>query len=66
MIAQRVFDRVEPQTQAVSLGELKLKGFDRPMAAYEVVTWRGAPMSPEASATSSPVVPAETEALRKT
>ena len=66
VIAQRVFDRVEPQTQAVSLGELKLKGFDRPMAAYEVVTWRGAPMSPEASATSSPVVPAETEALRKT
>ncbi len=66
VIAQRVFDRVESQTQAVSLGELKLKGFNRPMAAYEVVTWRGAPMNPEASSTSSPVVPAETEALRKT
>ena len=66
VIAQRVFDRVESQTQAASLGELKLKGFNRPMAAYEVVSWRGAPVNPEASSTASPVVLPETEALRKT
>lgn len=40
VIAQRVFDRVEPYVEAAPLRELSLKGFNRPMPAYEVLGWR--------------------------
>jgi class 3 adenylate cyclase len=36
LIGQRVFGAVEGQVDATSIGELELKGFGRPIAAYEV------------------------------
>jgi adenylate cyclase len=41
VIAQPVYARVEPDVEAAPLGELELKGFNRPMAAYEILSWRG-------------------------
>ena len=41
MIAQRAFSSVENWVEASHIGELKLKGFNAPIAAYEVVSWRG-------------------------
>ena len=37
VIAQRVFERVEPVVEAAPLRELNLKGFNRPILAYEVL-----------------------------
>jgi adenylate cyclase len=54
VIAQHVFTRVEPWTQTASLGQLTLKGFSRPMAAYEILSWREAPLKPESASTNSP------------
>jgi hypothetical protein len=36
LIGQRVFAAVEENIDAASVGELELKGFVRPIAAYEV------------------------------
>jgi adenylate cyclase len=41
VIAQRVYSCVEQSVEAVSLGELKLKGFKRPMGAYNTLRWLG-------------------------
>ncbi|MBO0733526.1 MAG: GAF domain-containing protein [Methylocapsa sp.] len=40
IISQRAFGIVEPWVKAAPIGELKLKGFSRPMAAYEILAWR--------------------------
>jgi adenylate cyclase len=40
LIAQRVFAAVEEQVEAEPVGELELKGFGRPVVAYEVVALR--------------------------
>ncbi len=40
LVSQRVFGSVEAQVEAAPLGELTLKGFHRPMPAYEIVRWR--------------------------
>ncbi len=39
LVSQRVFGAVESLVESVSIGELNLKGFQRPMAAYEIVRW---------------------------
>ena len=31
--------------EAASIGELTLKGFAKPIAAYEILSWRGQPQS---------------------
>ena len=40
LISQRVFASVEPLVEAAPVGELTLKGFHRPMPAYELIRWR--------------------------
>jgi class 3 adenylate cyclase/CheY-like chemotaxis protein len=41
VISQRVFDNVQAQVEAPLLRELNLKGFNRPVPAYEVLGLRG-------------------------
>jgi adenylate cyclase len=43
VVAQRVLTAVEQSVEAVSLGEMNLKGFKKPMAAYDILSWRGPP-----------------------
>jgi class 3 adenylate cyclase len=44
VISQRAFGSIETSVEAALLGELSLKGFNRPIPAYEVLRWR--PQSP--------------------
>ena len=39
LASQRAFVPVEPHVEARSLGELTLKGFHRPMAAFDITRW---------------------------
>jgi class 3 adenylate cyclase/CheY-like chemotaxis protein len=41
IVAQRTYSIVQSQVQADHVGDLSLKGFNRPMAAYNVVAWNG-------------------------
>jgi len=41
LISQRVLGKIEPLIETNHVGDLNLKGFHRPMPAYEVVRWRG-------------------------
>jgi adenylate cyclase len=41
LVSQRVFCAVEQLVESVPVGELSLKGFHRPMPAYEIVRWLG-------------------------
>jgi adenylate cyclase len=41
VISQRAFSAVEPYVEAATIGELDLKGFAKPVAAYEIRSWRG-------------------------
>jgi adenylate cyclase len=41
LVSQRVLNAVEHLVEAVSLGDVTLKGFHRPLAAYEIVRWLG-------------------------
>jgi adenylate cyclase len=51
LISQRVFAAVEPLCEATAIGELSLKGFTRPVPAYNVVRWRDErPATPAAGA----------------
>jgi adenylate cyclase len=53
VISQRAFSAVEQSVGASHIGQLNLKGFNRPIDAYEVVSWRDqAPVE-----TSSPTNP---------
>ncbi|MDR6667953.1 response regulator [Rhizobium sp. 1399] len=40
LVSQRVFGAIETLVESVPVGELNLKGFHRPMPAYEIVRWR--------------------------
>jgi adenylate cyclase len=40
IVSQRVFGAVEPSVEAALVGELNLKGFAKPVAAYEILSWR--------------------------
>jgi adenylate cyclase len=42
VVAQRTYTAVEARTEATPLGELVLKGFNRPMAAYDIAAWKDA------------------------
>ncbi len=51
LISPRVFAAVEDSCEVAPIGELSLKGFHRPVAAYDVVSWRDAgPDAPPAGA----------------
>jgi class 3 adenylate cyclase/CheY-like chemotaxis protein len=41
LISQRVYGLIEPLVEGAHIGDLTLKGFRRPMPAYEVIRWRG-------------------------
>jgi class 3 adenylate cyclase len=41
LISQRIFGLIDGEIEATHVGDLNLKGFHRPMPAYEVVRWRG-------------------------
>jgi adenylate cyclase len=43
VVAQRVLTAVEQWVDAKPLGEMNLKGFKKPMAAYDILSWRGQP-----------------------
>jgi adenylate cyclase len=43
LVSQRVLGAVESLVEAAPVGELILKGFHRPMLAYEIVRWLGRP-----------------------
>jgi adenylate cyclase len=40
VISQRVFGSIEALVEAAHIGDLSLKGFNRPIAAYEILRWR--------------------------
>jgi adenylate cyclase len=40
LISQKVLAAVEPLCEATPIGELALKGFHRPVPAYNIVRWR--------------------------
>ena len=41
VINQRAFGSIETSVEAAHIGDLNLKGFNRPIAAYEILRWRG-------------------------
>lgn len=43
LVSQRVLGAVESLVESVLVGELTLKGFRRPMPAYEIMRWIGRP-----------------------
>ncbi|PBC09429.1 response regulator [Mesorhizobium sp. WSM3859] len=43
LVSQRVVGAVESLVESVPVGELTLKGFRRPMPAYEILRWIGRP-----------------------
>jgi adenylate cyclase len=54
IVSQRILTAVEQSVEAASIGELNLKGFKKPMAAYDILNWRG-----ERPAKSEPAKPLE-------
>jgi len=53
VINQRAFSSVEQWVEAAPVGELSLKGFNRPIAAHEILSWRDRPPVKKSSPTSS-------------
>jgi adenylate cyclase len=51
VVAQRTYAAVAPFVKAESLGEMPLKGFNKPMPVYEMIAWVGEGSAP---ATASP------------
>lgn len=43
LVSQRVLGAIESLVESVPVGELTLKGFRRPMPAYEILRWIGRP-----------------------
>jgi CheY-like chemotaxis protein/class 3 adenylate cyclase len=41
LVSERLLEAVEPYVEAVSVGELALKGLRRPLAVFDVRRWRG-------------------------
>jgi adenylate cyclase len=58
VISQRAFSAVEQSVGASHIGQLNLKGFTRPIDAYEVVSWRDqAPVETSSPTNSSAQTP---------
>jgi class 3 adenylate cyclase/CheY-like chemotaxis protein len=53
VISQRVFGSVESSVAAAPIGDLSLKGFNRPSPAYEILRWRGQTQASDAPARTS-------------
>ena len=54
VVSQRVLTAVEDSVEATAIGELNLKGFKKPMAAYNVASWRGGPPEGKTAAARAP------------
>jgi adenylate cyclase len=52
VVGQRVLGAVEQLVEAAAIGDLSLKGFARPVAAYEIIGWRGEPQAQSPPATN--------------
>jgi len=50
VIDQRAFSSVEPWVEAARIGELVLKGFNRPVPAFEILRWCEEPRAPQTTA----------------
>ena len=61
VIPARVLASVEQSVKVKALGELTLKGFDKPLAAYNVLSWQ----SPPSNRKSSPAQTAEKKREKK-
>lgn len=53
VISQRAFSAVEPWVTASHIGQLNLKGFNRPVDAYEIASWRRRSSAQASSSTGS-------------
>jgi class 3 adenylate cyclase/CheY-like chemotaxis protein len=53
VIDQRAFGSVEPWLDAAQIGDLSLKGFNRPVPAYEILGWRKEPRADPVAAAAS-------------
>jgi adenylate cyclase len=53
VISQRVFASVEASVEGALIGDLSLKGFNRPIPAYEILRWCRQTQASDASASSS-------------
>jgi class 3 adenylate cyclase len=45
VVGQRAFSAIEQHVESAPIGKLKLKGFAKPVAAFEILSWRGQPQS---------------------
>jgi adenylate cyclase len=54
VIDQRAFNSVEPWAKASQIGELNLKGFSRPVTAFEIFGWREQPQAADPSGVPHP------------
>jgi adenylate cyclase len=53
VISQRAFSAVEPWVTASHIGQLNLKGFNRPIDAYEITSWHRQSPAQASSSTGS-------------
>jgi class 3 adenylate cyclase/HAMP domain-containing protein len=53
VISQRAFGSIKQWVDAAPLGALNLKGFNRPMPAYEILAWRNQPQFHEDAVASA-------------
>src|SRR5215207_8511879 len=44
LVSQRVYSSIQGHAEANLVGEFSLKGLRRPIPAYEVIRWQGAPL----------------------
>jgi hypothetical protein len=49
-----VLASIEQSVKVKALGELTLKGFDKPLAAYDVLSWHNQPSNRKSSPTQTP------------
>jgi class 3 adenylate cyclase len=54
VIPARVLASVDQSVKVKALGELTLKGFDKPLAAYDVLSWHNPPSSRKSSPAQTP------------
>ena len=54
VIPARVLASVDQSVKVKALGELTLKGFDKPLAAYDVLSWHNQPSNRKPSPTQTP------------
>jgi class 3 adenylate cyclase len=54
VIPERVLASVDQSVKVKALGELTLKGFDKPLAAYDILSWHNPPSNRKSSSAQTP------------